>query len=941
MDFIQGLQQIIPAARMKSSLIDRVSYASDAGFYELTPKVIVQPITEAEIAGLFGYAHQTGVPLVFRTGGTSLSGQAITDGILVDLSKDWSQIQILDNGERVRVQPGIIGAIVNAHLQSYGRKIGPDPSSISAAMMGGILSNNASGMCCGVVHNSYHTTTAIRFMLTDGRVYHTAKPEDYDRFLTEQKTLADTLQNIRQELLCQPELYEKIRQKYQTKNTVGYSLNACIDFEHPLDIFAHLLIGAEGTLAFIAEAELQTLPEYPHKSTTLLYFPDIYAACKAIRPLINAGAAMVELMDFASLKAVENMDGMDPFVKTVPEGAAALLIEFQAPDLVSLEAQVNGFLAGIATYALLNPPEFTSNPAKRAFYWKVRKGLFPAVGAVRASGTTVILEDVAFPVDVLGDAILDLQKLFKKYQYDNAIIFGHAKDGNIHFVVTQAFRTPAEIQRYQAFMDEVVHLVVHTYQGALKAEHGTGRNMAPFVETEWGTLAYSYMRRIKEAADPKAILNPGVIINEHKDAHIQNLKALPTVESEVDRCIECGYCEPVCPSRQLTMSPRRRIVARRKLASFKEQGDQNSYDSLLEAYQYDGLDTCAVDGLCAGACPVYINTGDLVKRLRREQHGAFSNRIALQVADHFKWVAGTAGVLLKAGAAVNGLLGAQTMTKLTKGMKRLVPSMPLWSPEMGMPAKVPQSTDAIHAASVLYFPTCISRLMGKAPGKDKSVMDAFMSVSDKAGLKVRIISNPADACCGQIFSSKGFSPAFQKQANSIIAKLFDESNKGSIPIVTDISSCTYTLQTMRGALTSVNQTKYDQLRILDSVDYLYDMVLPRNYAVQAKGKVVLHPVCSLSKMGNASKLERIAAQFAQEVTVPIEAGCCGMAGDRGFLFPELTQSATRKESEEVKAQNFDGYYSSAKPCEMAMSASVQKQYESILFLVDEAMVAVQ
>ncbi|MFA6083802.1 FAD-binding and (Fe-S)-binding domain-containing protein [Mucilaginibacter sp.] len=264
--------------------------------------------------------------------------------------------------------------------------------------------------------------------------------------------------------------------------------------------------------------------------------------------------------------------------------------------------------------------------------------MFPSVGAVRASGTTVILEDIAFPLATLGDAISDLQQLFIKHNYHNAIIFGHAKDGNIHFVVTQAFDTAAEVERYNGFLNDVVSLVVKKYQGTLKAEHGTGRNMAPFVETEWGGVIYQVMKELKAVIDPENLLNPGVIINTDKIAHIKNLKDLPQVEEEVDRCTEYGFCEQKCPSRNITLTPRKRIVVRRELLKLKRRGGKKQYNKLLDEYQYDGLDTCAVDGLCATACPVDINTGDLVKRLRRENHSEIANSIALLSAENFKSV---------------------------------------------------------------------------------------------------------------------------------------------------------------------------------------------------------------------------------------------------------------------------------------------------------------
>ncbi|NSL90817.1 FAD-binding and (Fe-S)-binding domain-containing protein [Chitinophaga solisilvae] len=942
MNIEQELKQILPETRIKTRYIDVISFASDAGFYHLVPAAVVQPVGEAEIIALFRFSQQHRIPLVFRTGGTSLSGQSITDGILVDLSQFWNKIQVEDAGNRVRVQPGITGAMVNAHLKRHSRKIGPDPSSISAAMMGGILSNNSSGMCCGVVQNSYHTTRYIRFILPDGRAFSTENPADYQRFKDQCPELFLQLATFREQITSDEKLQQRIRYKYQTKNTVGYSLNAFIDYAHPLDILAHLLIGAEGTLAFIAEAVLDTVPDYAFKSTALLYFPTIYDACQAIVPLTRAGALMVELMDRASLRAVENMDGIPAIVKTLPPTAAALLVEFQENSQQELDTRVQNFLASTGRLSLSETPVFTTDPAAQAFFWKIRKGLFPAVGAVRASGTTVILEDIAFPVEKLGDAISDIQQLFLQYNYLNAIIFGHAKDGNIHFVVTQSFNTPDEVTRYDRFLRDVVTLVVDKYDGTLKAEHGTGRNMAPFVETEWGGDAYEIMKKIKAAADPHGLLNPGVIINSDAEVHLKNLKELPAVEEEVDRCIECGYCEHKCPSRDITATPRRRIVIRRALKKLENDGDKKHYQLLLDQYQYDGLETCAVDGLCATACPVDINTGDLVKRLRRENHSASANKMALRAARHFKTVEATARMAIKTGAAINSIFGEKAMINITAALRRLIPAIPLWSAEMTPPPhlSILKSTAAPASGqqdTIVYFPACISRMMGSYKGKSKNLLETFMSICRKSAISVIVPEQLSGSCCSQIFSSKGFKDAYAWTANSTIEKMWAASRNGALPVVTDVSSCAYTLHHVRPVLTAANQQKFDQLRILDSVDFLHEYILPRATASQKKKNIVLHPVCSLEKMKTTHKFIAIANHFAEEVTVPKNAGCCGMAGDRGFLFPELTASATRPEATELAHHSADGYYSSTKTCEIAMSTAVKHNYESVLYLVDETL----
>jgi D-lactate dehydrogenase len=809
-------------------------------------------------------------------------------------------------------------------------------------MIGGILSNNSSGMCCGVALNSYHTSKYIRFILPGGQAFSTENKEDYIRFEKECAGIYQSINSLRQQITGNLLLADRIRKKYLTKNTVGYSLNSFIDYSHPLDILAHLLVGAEGTLAFISEAVMQTVPDYPCKATALIYFENIFAACRAITPLRDAGAEAVELMDRAALRSIENIPGVPERLRTLPISAAALLVEFQDYNFENVDKKINTFLSNTASLSLLSAIEFTKDPYEQAFLWKLRKGMFPAVGAVRASGTTVVLEDIAFPVEQLGNAILDLQLLFAKFSYDNAIIFGHAKDGNIHFVITQSFNSATEVERYDLFMQDVVNLVIKKYDGTLKAEHGTGRNMAPFVETEWGSEAYEIMKTLKAVIDPENLLNPGVIINENKKAHLQHLKPLPVVEEEVDKCIECGYCEHKCPSRDITMTPRQRIVVRRELALLKEKGDTATYKRLVKQYQYPGLDTCAVDGLCATACPVDINTGDLVKRLRKENHTGFGNSIAVFIAKNFKATAFIVDMALKAGVGMNKIFGKRTMKRFTGGIKKIIPSFPLWSNQLhagrgiSKQYKRAASKQVATQSTVVYFPACVSRVMGDA-GNKKSLQETFLDISIKAGIHVVLPKNINGLCCGQLFSSKGFTKAYTYKSNQTIDQLWEITQQGSFPVVLDVTSCSYTLQQCSHVLSTKNKERMMKMKILDSIDYIHDYIVPAVSMVIKKKSIVLHPVCSLQKMALQKRFITIANHFAEKVNVPIHAGCCGMAGDRGFLFPELTASATYAESQEVQQINAEGYYSSAKTCEMALSDATNKNYESILFLVNECL----
>jgi len=932
------LAGIVDERRILTRPIDLIAYASDASFYRLIPKAIVQAATEQEVARLFQFSHDHAIPITFRAGGTSLSGQSISDGLLVEVTRGFRDLEVLDNGSRIRVRPGAIGASANRVLLPYGAKIGPDPASIATCTLGGILSNNSSGMCCGVDQNAYHTLSSVRFLLPSGTAIDTASRDAEEFFLSQEPALARGILELKSRIENDPSLAERVRRKYRTKNTTGYGINAFIDFERAVDIFAHLLIGSEGTLAFISEAILNTVPELPVKYTGLLLFPDLYAASESIVPLRQAGAKALEIMDRASLRSVEDQAGVPPVLKSLGPEAAGLLVEFQSAR-ESERAELEALAAdSTSRLKLLEPAQFTHAPAAQAALWKIRAGMFPSVGSVRKSGTTVIIEDVAFPIEHLAPAAQDLNALFRKHDYNNAIIFGHAKDGNLHFVITQSFNDQRVIDQYSRFIDDVVELVVNRYDGALKAEHGTGRNMAPFVETEWGADAYEIMRQLKSLADPTGLLNPGVIINNDPRAHLHDLKQLPTVEPEIDKCIECGYCEPRCPSRDLTLTPRQRIVVRREIVRQEQLGGSELLVQLNRDFPYMALDTCAVDGLCATTCPVSIDTGKLTKRFRALRNSAFAKSIAKFTVDHFAMVESLIRLALRAAHFAQRIIGLRAIQAITGLMRKLIgPNMPIWTADMPHPVKggIPRTNRA--TAQAVYFPACISRTMGSLPGEpsDKSLMHTTVAVAERAGIRLWIPDDVAGNCCGTPYSSKGFDDSRDAMLNRTIENLWSWSSEGKLPIMMDTSPCTYGLVHARPYLTERNQLRFDRLKIIDSIEFVHDLLLPNLKVTHPETSVALHPVCSAVKMGLTPKFQAIASKCSGDVFVPPSLGCCAFAGDRGFMYPELTASATTNEAAEVKAHKHDGCYSSSRTCEIGMTRSTGEIYRSYMYLLEK------
>ncbi len=925
------LRTSIPEDRLIQDELRTLAYGTDASFYRLIPKLVVKVENEDEVIKTLKVCNTYNTPATFRAAGTSLSGQAISDSILILLGHTWNKYEILDDGSKIKLQPGIIGGHANVYLAPYGRKIGPDPASINSAMIGGIAANNASGMCCGVTENSYKTLAGMRIIFSDGTILDTNDDESRRSFAEQHKLLCDRIVELSKKTKENGQLANRIRDKFKMKNTTGYSLNALVDFDDPIEIIQHLMIGSEGTLGFIAEVTYDTVIEHPHKASSLMFFPDIKTACEAVVILKKQKVAAVELMDRASLRSVENKAGMPPYLKDLDEPVACLLVETRAGDKDTLEKNIQEITQSVESLQKVRPVEFTTDADEFTMYWNIRKGLFPALGNMRQIGTTVVIEDVAFPLDKLAEATLELQELFEKHGYDEAIIFGHALEGNLHFVFNQDFNSNEEVIRYRYFMNDVTSMVVHKYDGALKAEHGTGRNMAPFVEMEWGEEAYKLMKEIKDIFDPKNLLNPGVILNDDPLVYLKDLKPMPAAHEIIDKCIECGFCEVHCPSKDLTLTPRQRIVAWREIIRLTRTAeDSNRLRRFRELYQYQGDDTCAVDGMCSTSCPVDIDTGKLIKVLRESNTSPTANSVASLIADK---MAGSISLMrfgLNAADRVHTLLGSKSMEAITGALRKVSGNrIPQWSkhiPRAARPLKLNGQIDN-GPLQVVYVPSCVSRLMGVYRESDdrRSQIEVMESLLDKAGYTIIYPHRVNDLCCGLAFSSKGFTKQGADKTREMDTALMHASNQGEIPILMDTSPC----------VERMKEWFNPALKIYDPSVFVLEHLQDKLTFSKVWKSVAVHVPCSSRKLGIEGKIKEVAGMCAEEVVIPPFVTCCGFAGDRGFYHPELTESALNNLKESLPGNITEGY-STSRGCEIGLSEVSGIQYKSLLYLIDKA-----
>jgi D-lactate dehydrogenase len=914
--------------QVKTRALDLHANAHDASHFLLIPQAVVVAGSAGEVGRLLQASAAQGVPLTFRSGGTSLSGQAVTNGVLVDVRRNFKDIEVLDEGARVRVQPGVTVRALNARLARYGTKFGPDPASESACTIGGVVANNSSGMACGTVDNTYQTLESLTVVLPSGTVVDTGAADADERLRTLEPKLYDGLLRLSQRVRGNPASVATIRHQFSMKNTMGYGINSLLDYDRPADILAHLIVGSEGTLGFVAEAVFRTIPRLNHVTTGLLIFDDLEAANAALPALVDTGAATLELMDALSLKVGQALPGTPSLILDLTvRDHAALLVEYHADSAELLAELQHGGLGVVDRLPLSAPAGFSTDSAARAQLWHLRKGLYAAVAGARTQGTTALLEDVVVPVPALGRTCIELVKLFDKYSYRNSVIFGHAKDGNIHFMLTDGFAAKDELDRYASFTDDMVDVVLGE-GGSLKAEHGTGRVMAPYVRRQYGDELYDVMRRLKILFDPAGMLNPGVIMDDDPKAHLRHIKTALPVAQEVDRCVSCGFCEPVCPSRDITLTPRQRIVTLRAIEQAKLDGNQLLAAQLERDYDYDAVQTCAVDGMCQTACPVNINTGTLAKRIRRGDAGPVENALWNVAAKNWRTVTRSASLALDAVKKVPAgvVLAPNGLARTALGTD----TVPLYSADLpGGGASRKRPAPATEPQAV-YFPACVGTMFGPANDSSPGVQHSFEQLCERAGITLLVPEGIDGLCCGTPWSSKGLAAGEATMHRKTLAALRVATQNGRLPIVCDASSCT------EGLRHAIEADPGDTpMTIIDCVEFAATHVLPHLPDYTKLESLALHPTCSSTRMGMNEALDTVARGVAERVEVPESWGCCGFAGDRGMLHPELTESATRGQAADVAAMGAAVHASCNRTCELGMTRATGEDYRHVLELLEE------
>ena len=919
--YLHEISGFIPDERIYTDDLRLLTWGTDAGFYRLIPQIVVRSMNEDEVSRLLALADKHNLPVTFRAAGTSLSGQSISDSILIVAGKHWEKYSISEDLETITLQPGIIGERVNQILKPFGRKFAPDPASVKSAMVGGIVMNNASGMNCGTHANSDKMLLTARIVFADGTILDTSSEQSKENFRKSKPGFIEKIEQLRDYVQADEPFLSRILHKYSIKNVTGLNILPLAIYRDPFDIITHLLVGSEGTLAFLSEFTMKTGKDYPFKASAMLYFNDIKEACRAVVAMKKGPVMGAELLDKKSLESVNDPTG---------RGLTAVLTETMAKTKEELYGQIEQIEGILSAFKTAVPVKFTDKEEEYAPYWAIRSGIFPSVGGTRKPGTTTLIEDVAFHIEDLPEATADLQQLLEKHGYPDACIYGHALEGNYHFIINQSFDTREQVAQYESLMNEIKTLVVDKYDGSLKAEHGTGRNMAPFVQYEWGEKAFALMKEIKSLFDPKNLLNPGVIFNDDPHCHIRHFKPMPLTNEHVDKCIECGFCEVNCLTAGFTLSSRQRIVAQREITRIKNIPEQQErLKRLKKQYAYAGNDTCAGDGLCATSCPMNINTGHLTHDLRAEllPQDSIGYQLGMWTANHFAGVKAMLRPVLTLADTAHSIIGTRNMTALAKGLRSVSGnSIPLWTSAMPK-AYTPKATGSLKSElKVVYFPSCLNQTMGTAHSSPDHtpLVDKTVALLEKAGYEVIFPSNMNKLCCGTIWESKGMPEIADRKAAELEEALYIATENGRYPVLCDQSPCLYRMR---------NTMK--RIKLYEPAEFILTFLCDKLEFTPIKQPVAIHITCSMKKMKLEKQLIALAGLCSEKVLVPEEVGCCGFAGDKGFTHPEVNAYALRKLRPQLEKAGIEVGYSNSRTCEIGLTTNSDIPYLSIVYLVDQ------
>lgn len=904
----------------------RYCYSTDASIYQVMPQIVVCPKDKDDVVACMKVAAELEVPITARAAGTNLAGSCIGTGIIIDFSKHMNRIlgMVEKQGRYfVDVEPGVINNTLQAYLKEHGFFLPPDPSSSEISMIGGNVATKASG-ARSVQHGTMDDyLVGVEFVTAHGTVIDTLNPD------TIPTHIASGLKEVQDAIFSDPEALEKLRSKEDIKVASGYNLFAFLKYnidaaqtnmDSISNIITHLMPASVGTLGLFTRLRIEAVPIVEGTSISLVYFKDVKEAGDAVQFIKKLGAVKIELMDSISVGIVR---GKYPQYN-IPEGVSALFVEFDGEDRhIKIEQMEE--LVSEKGYDISRIDSEAEDIEHMENLWAVRKALVPLLTHYAQDiKPDAFIDDVSVSVSHLADLINDLHKVFEKYGIVSAI-YGHAGSGNLHIRPMLNLNEPRNLKIFPKLADDVYE-VVFKYNGAMTGEHGMGRLRTMYLEQEWGEHIYGYMQHIKEIFDPQNLLNPDAMFSNQ---HITDNVKYPTVytSSFEKPCINCGYCKSVCPISR-TKKGERGARSFLQLMRLRESAPENILGMLSETDRKDiekQLSTCLGCLSCATRCPSHASVGDFVLNGRSGHAGAATRKMMELWAgdyDRFQELATVFGIIeplvdnpmsrkaINIGSTILAQTPLRSDRPIPKFRKRPVSSHKQIHVEGGM--------------NVALFAGCASRIV------DDGTFEATLRVLNRSGFNVSV---PEQQCCGLPMKDVGMMELAQKTAAANLDEFSDESIDA---IVSICASCTMELKKLpemfadcddarlRDAAKVVADKTHDIGEFL--LSHLDDSVFDGTGDEKPEKlnlKATYHEPCHLKNLGITKQPRALIRKMVSEYE-DMEDGCCGGAGQYGFMHPVESDAIFDLKLESLKRINPDVIVTTCPSCQEQLKWEVKK-----------------
>jgi len=872
--------------------ISRALYSTAACIFKIMPMGIVIPKDEEDLIKVVNYAYAHKIPITARGSGSSLAGQALGEGIIIDFSKYMNKIlEINEKESYVRVQPGIVLADLNKALSSIDKFFPPDPSSGNWCTIGGMIANNSGGARSAKYGDTRAYTISLKIVLANGEVI-TARPielySDEWKKIIDSKTLeSEVYRRLR-------EIYEKnqnlIEEGYPkvSRNSSGYYLKEMIK-DGRMDI-TKLFVGSEGTLGIITEAKLKIVERPKVKATALAYFSSLDDAGKAIIEILNFKPSAGELMD-------ERLVGMirqarPDINEWLPEDTnTVILMEFDGDDIEKIKDEIEKMRKHLVDdLKIAIRIDVAYDPFEQERLWQIRKSAVPIMNRTKGEKKLIpLVEDASVHPYKIPNYINGIYEIFEKHEVES-IVYGHANDGNIHVRLAMNLKDRKDFDKMQPIADEV-HDLVLSLGGTFSGEHGDGRLRSAYLPKLFKQI-YPFFKEVKSVFDPLNILNPNVKISDDKNNLIKNLRYDPSYRLvktgtslddleyiiEIEACHGCAQCKStiltnMCPVYKALydekVAPRSKANLLRSLISGQINADHIDLKELLEV-----LDYCLVCKMCSIECPTNVNIPKMVLQARAD----FVKKTGQPFSDY---VIMNVPFILRLGSITRSITNRfmnmrffRSIMQRTLGLDERIKIPRFHRDEIKNWSREPLG----YNGKVVYFVGCFARWVEPEIGR------ATVDVLARNGVKVVV---PDQDCCGVPMLGHGRLDLARKKMELNLKKLSKFVMDG-YDIVSTCPSCSLSLKEDYVDFLNNKDAKLISEHTYDIGEYLMMLYNEGRLNMEFKesylpNSITYHAPCHLKaqEIGKPTweLLKKILKLNFKEIA---DDTCCGMAGTYGL-----------------------------------------------------------